>query len=586
MKNIGDQDHNIQSNVSKNEELIKCMSKLPTYLERHDNPQDKVLRVGVLDWDRLEKWQCNQKHYSDKTSKLSASSSDNSSFFSTDLSSDCSSRCNRSPARQKIRRPTLLCHLNSSPHKSDPQNVEDSYIVSSSKGKMKILERGSFKESRKSQVHCNIIQDDRIESRKNIVLLPTNGQKNGQNYKVPPSAPLSSKFKDFGFVDTPKILTSSSRNRIQEEKKVTRIRINATSIESLSCVNPKASTSTDNNVRSQSPARRLIASLSRISRNSDSREVLAKNGKNPSEISSYNLNSATSRSRSSPLRRLLDPLLKPKTTNSNQVADVPNKDPTSSEGRDRLVPKHKQLSTQQALLQISTKKNGIPMFTFAVENNTSILAATVRITEFTENTGPTWIYTFFTVEKTKRKSGIWLNQTGRVQGEEYVPNVVAQMKVSEKNSAKEFVLFDTDSGRLNVMEPNDEVAAIVVRKERGLARSTVILPGGNHGLPEKGEPWPLIDRWKSGGLCDCGGWDLGCRVRVLADRSQAAWLPAARFELFSQQGEVLTEKPVFSLSTLKNGIFSAEFSSALSHLQVFSICIALLDSRRPIELSE
>lgn len=40
---------------------------------------------------------------------------------------------------------------------------------------------------------------------------------------------------------------------------------------------------------------------------------------------------------------------------------------------------------------------------------------------------------------------------------------------------------------------------------------TVVVPRGYHG----GRPSGLIERWRSGGCCDCGGWDLGCPIRVL-----------------------------------------------------------------------
>lgn len=73
--------------------------------------------------------------------------------------------------------------------------------------------------------------------------------------------------------------------------------------------------------------------------------------------------------------------------------------------------------------------------------------------------------------------------------------------------------------------------------------TTVILPGGFHSLPNKGIPSPLIDRWKSGGLCDCGGWDIGCKLRILSNqnskccnisRTCQACLNANRLELYAQ----------------------------------------------------
>lgn len=622
MKNV-DQNHCVRSNAIKSEELVKCMSKLPTYLERGDNLQDKAFSVGVLDWRLLEKWQCNQKQIPNQTSRYSASSSDASSFFSTDGSSTGSSRGQScSPAHQKMRRPTLLCHLNASPNEGNSQSVEsfvgnggkfqdlkakpikyqsldkktsqiepkeckwkdsdprsipekiisrdvkESQALSSLKGKTKIQEGESIKEPKKlHETYYNIIHDDCDESCNTVVLLlPRDGiEMNGQNSKVS---------------------TSSSRNKIPEEKKVTTLPTNSISLESSKGLDLKIGTSAANKIRNPSPTRRLIAGLSKIGRNSSSKDSLAipqlssrhvpaKSGEDPSEFlasldcSTSDNPNTTSRARSSPLRRLLDPLLKPKAT---------DKACKSSDGRDRLctltscrkvdVEAKNGPSTVQALLQIATKKNGLPLFTFAVNNSGNVLAATVRKLSPNGKGDPIWIYTFFTVRKMKKKNGSWLNQGGKVQGDDYIPNVIAQMKVSDPSfsnltgkqfTSREFVLFAAELGQLDQHQPNDELAAIIVKfpskqsydfkKESGLFggnsgifSSTVILPGGNHGVPSKGEPSPLIERWKTGGLCDCGGWDLGCRVRVLANQSQPsrtssstkAQQPTARFELFSQ----------------------------------------------------
>lgn len=45
----------------------------------------------------------------------------------------------------------------------------------------------------------------------------------------------------------------------------------------------------------------------------------------------------------------------------------------------------------------------------------------------------------------------------------------------------------------------------------------VIIPAGMHGGPNdsNGGPSCLTERWKSGGYCECGGWDIGCPLTVL-----------------------------------------------------------------------
>lgn len=48
------------------------------------------------------------------------------------------------------------------------------------------------------------------------------------------------------------------------------------------------------------------------------------------------------------------------------------------------------------------------------------------------------------------------------------------------------------------------------------AKVNVITPLGSHSLPitESCGPSPLLDRWRLGGGCDCGGWDMGCPLLV------------------------------------------------------------------------
>lgn len=442
---------------------------------------------------------------------------------------------------------------------------------------------------------------------------------------------------------------SPSRRKKLEEKSNPMPR-NSTDIKSSEGSDLKNGTVEAPKSRNPSPTRRLINGLGwigRVSGSKDSSEnVIAKHGSDKPvassclEDSGNDKSTGKGRSQSSPLRRLLDPLLKPKAPNSHQFVEPFEKDPSSvdracksstvhpvkakldfsgcktvvvddSHGKRKQGP-----STVQALLKIVIK-NGLPLFTFAVDNSSEILAATMRKDE------KCWIYTFFTVHELKKKNG-WINRGGKDKSCGYVPNAVAKMTVSDSQfpnleaensgdelSIREFVLFSVD---LNLedqhksdLHMNDELAAIVVKvpketpdvesvsfvQSQELLSTTVILPGGVHGLPSKGEPSPLIKRWKLGGLCDCGGWDLGCRLTVLANQTKLGKGPnsekthsgADGFELFSQ-GEAVDDMPIFSLSSFKDGIFSVEFNSSLSFLQAFSICIAVFSCRKPYELSD
>lgn len=172
------------------------------------------------------------------------------------------------------------------------------------------------------------------------------------------------------------------------------------------------------------------------------------------------------------------------------------------------------------------------MFTFAVENK-DILAATVTsltssAKDDDNNNNKHLLYTFFTVQEVKKKNVNWLSQgTKSSKDHGYVPNVAAQMKVSNSHcDTWEFVLFSVNSN----VQPQEELEAIVVKSSRNKNNgnnnnqerfeTTVILPGGTHSVPIKGEPSPLIDRWPSGGVCDCGGWDVGCRLKTLANQTE------------------------------------------------------------------
>lgn len=45
----------------------------------------------------------------------------------------------------------------------------------------------------------------------------------------------------------------------------------------------------------------------------------------------------------------------------------------------------------------------------------------------------------------------------------------------------------------------------------------ILIPAGFHGGPRTraGGPSSLVERWRSGGSCDCGGWDIGCPLTVI-----------------------------------------------------------------------
>lgn len=57
----------------------------------------------------------------------------------------------------------------------------------------------------------------------------------------------------------------------------------------------------------------------------------------------------------------------------------------------------------------------------------------------------------------------------------------------------------------------------------------ILIPAGFHSGPRtrNGGPSSLIERWSSGGLCDCGGWDIGCPLTVLNAKTRKEGSPEA-----------------------------------------------------------
>lgn len=110
----------------------------------------------------------------------------------------------------------------------------------------------------------------------------------------------------------------------------------------------------------------------------------------------------------------------------------------------------------------------------------------------------------------------------------------------------------------------------------------VILPAGLHGGPstENGGPSGLTERWRSGGHCDCGGWDIGCPLTVLGNQSSEDVLTKG-------EGESLnivikgTKQSIPSLKMVKilDDKYHIRFQSPLSDVQSFSIGVALIHAQ-------
>ncbi|KAH0452570.1 hypothetical protein IEQ34_019869 [Dendrobium chrysotoxum] len=117
-------------------------------------------------------------------------------------------------------------------------------------------------------------------------------------------------------------------------------------------------------------------------------------------------------------------------------------------------------------------------------------------------------------------------------------------------------------------------------KDESAKSMNVIIPADLHGGPvtQHGGPASIIARWRSGGHCDCGGWDIGCPLTVLNHSSIYSNASTKDTEkkpvnLFIE-GTKNSGHPTLSMMKITEGLYSIYFQSSLSILQSFSIAVA------------
>ncbi|CAI9775720.1 unnamed protein product [Fraxinus pennsylvanica] len=110
----------------------------------------------------------------------------------------------------------------------------------------------------------------------------------------------------------------------------------------------------------------------------------------------------------------------------------------------------------------------------------------------------------------------------------------------------------------------------------------VVIPSGNHSLPssESRGPSPLLDRWRLGGGCDCGGWDMACPLNIFGNPNIQISVdhhPVDNqhpLKLFVQGRR--DDIPALTMRATDDGQYAVDFHAQLSSLQAFSICVAIL----------
>ncbi|KAI7728085.1 hypothetical protein M8C21_030634 [Ambrosia artemisiifolia] len=273
-------------------------------------------------------------------------------------------------------------------------------------------------------------------------------------------------------------------------------------------------------------------------------------------------------------------------------------------------------------------KNGVPYYEFSVRNPHDVWVAK----KWNTGDGFNWVYTFHMAQN-RRKSNVSGRGSKDHRSKEF--SMMAQMQVScylctelinseafTNSMLTEFVLYDlarqrqsvtqasdglnpkeesnevVDQAKVNAqsnthtsnpwpvadLHPDLESAAIVLQERRtdsGYLTPTevsVVIPSGNHGLPsdESQRVKPLLDRWRLGGGCDCGGWDMGCPLVVFgspglkSDESRNK----NHVEIFLKGTK--EDAPALTMKLTEEGQYAVDFHAKLSSLQAFSICVAIL----------
>uniref|UniRef100_A0A0D9XM79 Uncharacterized protein n=2 Tax=Leersia perrieri TaxID=77586 RepID=A0A0D9XM79_9ORYZ len=397
----------------------------------------------------------------------------------------------------------------------------------------------------------------------------------------------------------------------------------------------------------------------------------------------HGANSSTTKARSSPFKKILDPIMKSKSLRNPSLMEkedakhssLPHEGKGSGLRKSLLsgisrteqshTPNCQQSGEAQSLTVTSSPthlhavlkldpSNDAFGFEFCTKGPEESIYANI----WKDGNELNWIYTFHstgkrtsTVGKTpKDRRGCLPPIVGQMHVSSYLYSEVGQTGVLNNSAISEFVLYDiaharrssaveriqcTDSSkpkfcnavnnsisrgsleRNNLMErlnntrnnsdastsslwsredlhPHLEVAAAVIQVPFHKAQSKeskdgsssgtikVAAAGGAHGLPRDDEtsPSPLLDRLKSGGGCDCGGWDMSCPIVVLDNAYDSHWVDSIMNESkhpmelpFQGNKEAL---PGISMKAIGNGHFSVDFHARLSALQAFSVCICLL----------
>ncbi|XP_078178768.1 uncharacterized protein LOC144572992 [Carex rostrata] len=624
------------NSASSTDELIKHMSNVPAYLQRAmhnngDNIQGKALNFGVLEWGDLERYTGKKQHSACGTTKVASPISSQSSA-PTPKQQQATNPYTRSISQRKSKDGTINGEESCSERGREGNKCLASNMSPLSGWQKEKIQRGFLGElldDIQVKDQCTRVPYSFPLPHKDGDICTTTGC-SGSNSSLPRenrqavSRGLTSHKQNTNeltpscsLVEPPLVNSSLPReNRQAVSRGLTSHKQNTNELTpSCSLVEPP-----------------LVASRAKMS-NVETTERGAASSK---------------RGRQSPLRRMLDPLLGPRNvvrashhestsvglhrplsssfssnnkkkechtrpgtgTENSASTTSPSFQPSNANLQFQPVEKIQPL-TRHALLQLSWKR-GLPVFMLS-SGESDILGATVRSKYISDTiANPEFLYSIFTLQESKSKGGsVWIKSGNKGKKQQHlISNVIAEVRVSTSKSKccnnpfREFVLVgpqlvpaaskERTIHEIEMESPvNMELAAIVIgpstnsclcSKTASAGSVTAILPSGIHGASARGEPSPLIERWRSGGECDCGGWDEGCRLSILnSEGSKSNWEETqARLELFPQ-GRSKEEGQAFSMICFKEGLYTVEVKSSIPLLQVFALCISLLHGRYPLK---
>ncbi|PWZ53895.1 hypothetical protein Zm00014a_015996 [Zea mays] len=385
-----------------------------------------------------------------------------------------------------------------------------------------------------------------------------------------------------------------------------------------------------------------------------------------SDGAQHHITENNTKARSSPFKKMLDPIMKSKSPRSPSIMERGGSNSAARPGSRKNSVSRKSLlgdfsrseqasncqpngQTQQrvnksalspahlqAVLRLDSK-NGVQVFEFCVDGPGESISAR----NWKNGDELSSIYTFHSGGKRSSaagrisKDGGWDLPpiVGQVQVSSYLCSEVGKDGTVNNSVVTEFVSYDIGHARRIVEEktgalqqpqrtslteenktgrnnsdvstscpwseedlhPYLEIAATVIEVpfsrykseevKNGSSPCTVkvVAPSGLHGSPsddEAGGPSPLLDRWRYGGGCDCGGWDMACPIDVIGNTYDNSWAESIAtnvkhpMELFVQGSK--EELPVLSMKENGRGQFVVDFHGRLSALQAFSVCISLL----------